>query len=276
MAKGRNRPKKARPDHGKYKNIKIELNKGVARVTLNRPDMRNAFNDELIVEVCDLFKSIRDDDDIRVVVLTGAGRAFCAGADLNWMKRMVHYDRKENIRDAEHLVDMLELMDTCPKPVVGQINGPAIGGGCGVVAVCDIAIASLNAYFAFSEVKLGIIPATISPYVIRKIGIGPTRALFLTGERFDPQRARDLQLVHEVAPPEALDAVVDAKVQLLLTSGPEAMAEVKKLVRMVPQVDPKKLKRYTAELIADLRASSEGQDGMNAFLKKKDPKWVQR
>jgi methylglutaconyl-CoA hydratase len=267
MAKSKDVPYK------RYKHVKLDIKDGIARVTLNRPDVRNAFNDELIIELCNLFQAIRKDDDIRVVVLTGEGKAFCAGADLNWMKKMVHYDRMENIMDAEHLVDMLEFIDTCPKPVVGRINGPAIGGGCGLVSVCDIAIASFNAKFAFTEVKVGIIPATISPYVIRKIGIGPTRELFLTGEQFDAHRARQIRLVTEVAAPEALDAVVNNKVELLMSSGPKAMAEVKKLVRSIPHVDPEQHKKYTAELIADLRASPEGQEGMSAFLNKRNPNW---
>jgi len=269
MAKKRNK----QGPYQNYKHVLLEIKDKVARVTLNRPDVRNAFNDELILELCNLFQAIRNDDDVRVVVLTGAGKVFCAGADLNWMKKMVHYDRKENIKDAEHLVDMLEFIDTCPKPVIGRINGSAIGGGCGLVSVCDIVIASSDAKFAFTEVKVGIIPATISPYVIRKIGIGPTRELFLTGERFDAQKAKEIRLVTEVAPPEALDAVLGTKVKLLLSSGPGAMAEVKKLVRKIPHTDPKKHKKYTAELIADIRSSDEGQDGMAALLKKRKPKW---
>jgi len=261
-------------EYKKYSGILFNLQNGVARVTLNRPDIRNAFNDEVIIELCNLFQAIKDDDQVRVVVLTGAGTAFCAGADLNWMQKVADYDKEENIMDAEHLVDMLEFIDTCPKPVIGRINGPAMGGGCGVVAACDIAIASFDAKFAFTEVKLGLVPAVISPYVIRKIGIGPTRELFLTGERFDAHRAKEIGLVNAVAPPEALDSVVEAKIKLLLTSGPMAMAEVKKLVRKVPHVDPKDLRKYTAELIANLRVSDEGHEGIAAFLGKRDASWA--
>ena len=261
-------------DYKKYSGLLFDLHNGVARVTLNRPDIRNAFNDEVIIELCNLFQAIKDDDQVRVVVLTGAGTAFCAGADLNWMQKVADYDKEENVMDAEHLVDMLEFIDTCPKPVIGRINGPAMGGGCGVVAACDIAIASFDAKFAFTEVKLGLVPAVISPYVIRKIGIGPTRELFLTGERFDAHRAKEIGLVNAVAPPEALDSFVEAKIKLLLTSGPKAMAEVKKLVRKVPHVDPKDLRKYTAELIASLRVSEEGHEGISAFLGKRDASWA--
>jgi methylglutaconyl-CoA hydratase len=190
------------------------------------------------------------------------------------MKKMINYSRKENIEDAEKLVDMLETIDTCPKPVVGRINGHAIGGGCGVVSVCDLAIATSDAKFAFAEVKLGITPATISPYVIRKIGIAATRELFLTGERITAQRAKEIGLVSEVVPAEELEAVVDKKVKLLSSSGPVAMAVVKSMCRSIPNIDPKELKEYTAELIADLRASEEGQEGMGAFLEKRKPNWI--
>ena len=261
-------------EYKKYNNILFENRAGVARVTLNRPDVRNAFNEDLIIEICILFQNIKDDDSVRVVVLTGAGSAFCAGADLNWMKKVIDYDIEENVMDAEHLVDMLEFIDTCPKPVIGRINGPTMGGGCGLVAVCDIAIASFDAKFAFSEVKLGIVPAIISPYVIRKIGIGPTRELFLTGERFDAHRAKEIGLVNAVAQPESLDSAIDTKINLLLSSGPKAIAEVKKLVRKVPYVVPTELRKYTAELIAKLRVSDEGQEGISAFLNKRDASWV--
>jgi methylglutaconyl-CoA hydratase len=190
------------------------------------------------------------------------------------MQKVADYDIEENFMDAEHLVDMLEFIDTCPKPVIARVNGPAMGGGCGVVAVCDIAIASIDAKFAFTEVNLGLVPAVISPYVIRKIGIGPTRELFLTGERIDANRAKEIGLVNGVAPPEALDSVVESKIKLLLTSGPKAMAEVKKLVRKVPNVDPKDMRKYTAELIANLRVSEEGHEGIASFLEKRDPKWA--
>ena len=261
-------------EYKKYNNLEFEVRNGIARVTLNRPDIRNAFNDEVIIELCNLFQAIADDDAVRVVVLTGTGTAFCAGADLNWMQKVADYDIEENIMDAQHMVDMIEFIDRCPQPVIGRINGHAMGGGCGLVAVCDMAIASRDAMFAFTEVKLGLVPAVISPYVIRKIGIGPTRELFLTGERFDANRAKEIGLVNAVAPPDSLDAAVDSKIKLLLTSGPKAMAEVKKLIRKVPHVDPREMKNYTAELIANLRVSEEGHEGIAAFLQKRDAKWA--
>jgi len=263
-------------EYKRYNDLLLDIKNGVARITINRPDVRNAFNDEVIIEFCNLFQAIKEDDAVRVVVLTGAATAFCAGADLNWMQKVAGYDIEENVMDAEHMVDMLEFIDTCPKPVIGRINGPAMGGGCGLVAVCDMAIASSDAKFAFSEVKLGIVPAVIAPYIIRKIGIGPTRELFLTGERFDANRAKEIGLVNAVTPPETLDSVVESKIKLLLSSGPKAMGEVKKLVRAVPYIDPKGIRKLTAELIANLRVSDEGQEGIAAFLGKRDAKWAIR
>jgi methylglutaconyl-CoA hydratase len=179
-----------------YKNLLVEDAGGLLAVTLNRPDVHNAFNDELIAEVIDLFSNIRDH---RAVVLKGTGANFCAGADLNWMSRMVSYTREENVRDSSKLAKMYAVIDECPVPVIGRIQGAAIGGGVGLVAVCDIAIAASDAKFGLSEVKLGILPAVISPYVIGKVGASHARALFLTGERFDAQRALRIGLVHRIA-----------------------------------------------------------------------------
>jgi methylglutaconyl-CoA hydratase len=257
-----------------FKDLELALDgRGVMTVTLNRPDIHNAFNDELIAELTDCFSRISEDDRVRIVVLTGAGKSFCAGADLNWMKRMVDYDREENLKDATALASMLETIDTCPKPVVGRINGSAIGGGCGLVSVCDIVVASEKAKFGFSEVKLGIAPATICPYVLRKIGPRNTRELFLTGERFDAGRGLVVGLVNYVVAPDKLDDVVNQKIDLLLTSGPRACAEVKKLVRKTFGREPADVARFTAEMIADLRVSEEGQEGIGSFLEKRKPSW---
>lgn len=257
-----------------YNTIQASVSDGVARITLNRPQVHNAFNDELLQELTDALRHAIRNDDARVLVITGNGKSFCAGADLNWMKSVLDYTVEQNKKDAGTLVDLLDLFEACPKPVVGRINGAAVGGGVGLTAVCDIAIASSDAKFGFGEAKLGIIPAMISPYVLRKIGPGPARELFLTGDRFDAIRAKDIGLISEVAPPEKLDEAVMAKVSSLLTSAPGALAEAKQLIRLVPAMEADEAREYTLTKIAELRASPEGQEGMRAFLEKRKPKWV--
>src|SRR3954467_1725577 len=209
-----------------YKTLLVEEADGILNVTLNRPDVHNAFNEELIAEAIDLFGNLGE-STARAIVLRGTGPNFCAGADLNWMSRMVSYTRDENVRDSSQLAKMFALMNECPVPVVGRIQGAAIGGGVGLVAVCDIAIATRDAKFGLSEVKLGILPAVISPYVIAKIGQSHARALFMTGERFDAERALRIGLVH------AIGDDVDGMVAQLMTSGPEAVRECKKLIAHV-------------------------------------------
>ncbi len=250
-----------------YKTLLVDAADGVLTVTLNRPDVHNAFNDELIAEAIDLFNSI-DPNGARVVVLTGTGKNFCAGADLNWMSRMVSYTRDENIRDSAQLAKMYALINECPAPVVGRIQGAAIGGGVGLVAVCDVAVAAPDAKFGLAEVKLGIMPAVISPYVIAKIGETHARALFLTGERFDAERALRIGLAHYIA------ADVDDVVKQLMSSGPEAVRECKKLIAHVATRELTEAIPYTIEAIAALRVSDEGQAGMHAFLKKEKPPWL--
>lgn len=246
----------------------------VTWVTLNRPDIRNAFNDSMLEDLLDAFAAIRDDSSIRVVVLTGEGKAFCAGADLNWMKKVVEYTYEENYQDSLRLARMLNEIYSCPKPVVGRINGHAIGGGTGMVAVCDIAIAADDAVFAFSETKLGLTPATISPYLLKRMGERPLRGLFLTGERFSGDRAVDLGLVDKVVPLDQLDAAVDEQIKFLLSSGPNAQAVSKELLREIQERSLAENGPYTAEVIARCRMSDEGQEGMNAFLNKRKPNWV--
>ena len=254
--------------------VRLALDGPVARVTLNRPDIRNAFNDEMLVGLLDAFARIRDDEQARVVVLTGAGKAFCAGADLHWMKRVVDYTYEENYEDSLRLANMLREVYTCPKPVIGRINGPAIGGGTGMVAVCDIAIAAESAFFAFSETKLGITPAAISPYLLKRMGQRNLREFFLTGERFTAARAFQLGLVNAAVPDGELDDAVDGKIKLILTGGPKALAVSKDLIRNISEKTLDDVGPYTAEVIARLRMSDEGQDGMNAFLEKRKPRWV--
>jgi len=257
-----------------YKTLLVELADGVLTVTLNRPDVHNAFNDELIAEAIDLFSNL-DTDAARVVVLKGTGKNFCAGADLNWMSRMVSYTREENVRDSSLLAKMFALLNECPLPVVGRIHGAAIGGGVGLVSVCDVAISMSTSQFGLSEVKLGILPAIISPYVIAKIGQTHARALFLTGERFDAERAHRIGLVHRVVDSEAeLDAAVYETVTQLKTSGPEAVRECKKLIAYVASHELADAIPYTIDAIATRRVSEEGQEGMRAFLQKGLASWV--
>jgi methylglutaconyl-CoA hydratase len=253
-----------------YKTLQVEERDGIVSVTLDRPDVHNAFNDELIAEAVDLFGAIGS-RDARAVVLRGTGPNFCAGADLNWMSRMVSYTREENIRDSSLLAKMYALIDECPLPVIGRIQGAAIGGGVGLVAVCDIAIAAKDSKFGLSEVKLGILPAVISPYVIGKIGRSHARALFLTGERFDVERALRIGLVHRIA--EDLDAAVEDTVKQLRTSGPEAVRECKKLIAYVGSHGLEDAIPYTIDAIATRRVSAEGQAGMKAFLAKEKAPW---
>jgi methylglutaconyl-CoA hydratase len=257
-----------------YKTLRVELSDGVLSVTLDRPDVHNAFNDELIAEAIDVFSSI-DTNAARAVVLKGTGRNFCAGADLNWMSRMMSYTREENARDSSLLAKMFAVINECPLPVVGRIQGAAIGGGVGLVAVCDIAISMDDTKFGLSEVKLGILPAVISPYVIAKIGETHARALFLTGERFEAARAMQIGLVHRTVDTiEALDAAVYETVTQLKTSGPEAVRECKRLISHVaghPLIDAIP---YTIDAIASRRVSPEGQAGMQAFLNKELAPWI--
>ncbi len=246
----------------------------VGRVALNRPNVRNAFNDQMLEDLLEIFTSIRDDPEIRLVVLTGEGTSFCAGADLHWMKRVVNYSYEENYEGSLNLARMLREIYACPKPVVGRINGSAVGGGTGMVAVCDIAIASEDAVFAFTETKLGLTPATISPYLLKRMGEKNLREYFLTGERFSAARAAEMGLVNAVVPANELDAAVDAKVEMIMTGGPEALAVSKELIREISERSLDENGPYTAEVIARLRVSDEGQEGMNAFLNKKKPRWA--
>jgi len=257
-----------------YTVLKYEKDGMIARVTFNRPEIHNAFNSTVITEMSDLFTEIGKDDDIRVVVLTGAGKSFCAGADLNWMRGVIKQSYDENLAESNALADLFYQIYTFKRPVVGMINGAAIGGGTGFVAVCDIAIAAESAKFSFSEVKIGVVPACIGPYVIKKMGEGKARELFITGERMKAKRAFKVGLVNKVVADDRLQAEVDELIKSILSSGPEAVAMAKKLVSEVPPMTPDQFKPYTAEMIAKLRVSDEGQEGMDAFLNKRKPNWV--
>jgi methylglutaconyl-CoA hydratase len=257
-----------------FRTVQLSIIGEVARIALNRPEVHNAFNDEELRELTEAVRAVAAEGNVRVLVLTGNGKSFCAGADLNWMKSVMSYTAEQNRKDAAVLVDLLDMLEMMPRPVVGRINGAAVGGGVGLTAVCDIAIASSEARFGFGEARLGIIPAMISPYVLRKIGRGPARELFLTGDRFTAERAREIGLVNEVVAPEKLDEAVNAKVSSLLSSAPEAIAEAKKLIRLVPEMDAARAREYTLTKIAELRASPEGQEGMRAFLEKRKANWI--
>jgi methylglutaconyl-CoA hydratase len=244
------------------------------RMTLNRPELRNAFDGEVVASMSAAATRAADDQTIRAIVLAGAGKTFCAGADLGWMSKAIAYSHRENMRDAEDLARLLERLNTLPVPLIARVHGAALGGGVGLAAVCDIVIAAEDAVFALSEVKLGILPAVISPYVVRKIGESAARELFLTGSRFSAKRAREIGLVHEVVPEAELDLAVDRRLAEIHTSGPLAVAAAKTLVREIAGRNPSEVIGFTTNSIADQRVSPEGQEGMRAFLEKRKPSWT--
>jgi methylglutaconyl-CoA hydratase len=258
----------------KLERLEVEHEGPVARVWLNRPEVRNAFDGLMVTELRKTLFDFGTQDEVRVIVLGGRGPSFCAGGDLAWMKAAAHFTREENLREAQALADLFFTVYNSPKPVVGRVHGAALGGGAGLVAACDIPVASLGTQFAFSEVRLGIIPSVISPYVVAKIGESAARELFLTGERFEAVRAQEIGLVRAAVPPEDLDAAVEGRVRELLQAGPRAIAEAKALIREVAWRRVEDVQRYTVERLADLRVSSEGQEGMKAFLEKRKPGWV--
>jgi methylglutaconyl-CoA hydratase len=256
------------------KTILYQSEGSVARITLNRPEIHNAFDDTMLMELIDVFRELHDKKgDIRVAILTGNGKSFCAGADLHWMRKMVHYSYEENIEDSNRVSDCMHLLYTLPMPTIARVNGAAIGGGMGLVSACDIVVAQEQAVFSLSEVKLGLVPACISPYVIKRAGEMKCREFFLSGERIDAKKAFSAGLLNEVVPKERLDEAVERWVKQFLKNGPEAMAVCKKLLEMVPGMPLEEAKAYTAEDIAKLRISKEGQEGMNAFLEKRRPSW---
>ncbi len=247
----------------------------VGHVILNRPSVHNAFNRRMIQELILVFKAIEQMPDLRLIVLRGEGKSFCAGADLNWMREIKDYTYDENLRESLELAEMLHLIYSSPKPTIARVQGAAIGGGTGLVAVCDIAVAAQDAKFSFSEVKLGLVPACISPYVIKKCGEGACREFFLTGERLSAERALTAGLVNRVVPADDLDRTLDELANQLISSGPEAIRRCKELLSRVPQITFEEARRYTAEVIAQLRIAAEAQEGMSAFLEKRKPGWNQ-
>lgn len=247
---------------------------GIARVTLARPDVRNAFNAEVIEQLHQTFAKITAADDVRAVVLSGEGKVFCGGADINWMRASLDLSIEENIADAERMSDMFRTIDNCPKPVIGQIQGAALGGGAGLAAVCDIVIAADDAVFGFTEVKLGIIPAVISPFVISKIGVSHARALFLTGQRFTAEAAQHIGLIHKAVPPVELGAAVEYCLEEIFSAGPTAVGAAKLLIRRVLDNPYDESREITARAIAQQRASAEGQEGLRAFLERRRASFV--
>ena len=245
----------------------------VTTVTLNRPDVRNAFNEDLIAELTAWARSVVP-GDTRVAILQGAGKAFCAGANVHWMSKMAGYSRDENLADAERAAAMFNALDRVPVPLIGRIHGAALGGGSGLAAVCDVVVAADDSVFGFTEVVLGILPAMISPYVLRKIGLTAARELCLSGARFDAERAKAIGLVSEIVPATALDAAVARHVQLFLKAAPTAVARAKALLRQVHGRLPEDVVGLTTAAIADQRVSPEGQEGLRAFLDKRPPAWL--
>ena len=254
--------------------LQIQHDGAVARVTLNRPDVRNAFNDALIQELTAWAESVQPGGPLRAAVISGAGKVFCAGADLTWMARTITYSHEENIRDARALARMLEALNRLPIPLIGRVHGAALGGGIGLAAICDIVVAAEDAIFGFTEVKLGIVPAVISPFAIAKIGESAARELFLTGARFSAARAREIGLVHTVIDAADLDRAVAKHLNDLASSGPRAVAAAKALIASVVSSDADAAAEHSVEAIARQRVSVEGQEGMRAFLEKRTPAWI--
>ena len=254
--------------------LAIERDGGVARVWLDRPERRNAFDAGLIETVHEAFASFAADDALRAVVLAGRGPAFCAGADLEWMRASAELSRERNIADAERAAAMFSAVDTCPVPVIARVHGAALGGGTGLACCCDIVLARDDARFGFTEVRLGLIPATIGPFALARIGRSQARALFLTGELFDARHAREIGIVHEVhAGDEALDAAVERTLSAVLRGGPAAVRAAKALIADLRDGDPAPQSKRAAEALAERRVSDEGREGIAAFLERRQPDW---
>ena len=260
-----------------YTHLLTQRDGAIEHLTLNRPDVRNAFNEHVIAELTAWAEDARaaaERHDIRVVVISGAGKIFCAGADVTWMSKTIHYTREDNLRDAMAMSRMFAAINELPVAVIGRIQGAALGGGAGLAAVCDIVVAEDAARFGFTETKLGILPAVISPFALAKIGQAAARELFLTGARFSAQRAKDIGLVHAVVPAAELDATVQGYVNELLSAGPEAVAAAKALIPNVWGRPIAEAMPITAAAIAARRVSMEGQEGLRAFLEKRKPGWT--
>ena len=258
-----------------YKSLLVNVEQHVATVTLNRPQIRNAFNDEMIAELTHAFKTLGEDEQVRVIVLAAVGKAFCAGADLNWMRAMADYSYEENLADAEKLAQMLKTIYECPKPTIAAVQGDVYAGGMGLVAVCDVAIAVRIANFCLSEVRLGLAPATISPYVIRALGARASQRYFLSAEVFDSKKARQLGFIHERVSEESLDDAVAEFCAKVVKNSPEAVKTCKRLLHEVAGAQiTDELIADTVKGIADIRSSEQGKEGVQAFLQKRQPDWL--
>jgi methylglutaconyl-CoA hydratase len=253
-------------------NLLVSASSAVMTVSLNRPDVRNALDDALIARLTDVFRGIGD--DVRAVVLRGEGKAFCAGGDLAWMQRSIDYTEAENLADAQALGELFLAIDDCPCPVIGQVHGAAFGGGVGLACVCDVVVAADGTKFCFSEVKLGLSPAVISAFAIRKIGLSQARRYFLTAEVFEAEEAKRIGLVHEVC--DVVVARVSEAVSALMAAGPKAVRRAKALAKQVAFMESRAALDISAKVIASLRVSDDGQEGVRAFLEKRPPSWVQR
>jgi methylglutaconyl-CoA hydratase len=251
--------------------MRIETQDGVATLRLHRPEVRNALNEVLIAELTQAFAELPD--SVRLVVLAGEGSSFCSGADATWMKRSKTFSREENERDAAALAALLKAIDECPRPVLARVQGAVLGGGVGLVAACDIAVAESGAQFGFPEVRLGLIPAVISTFVLPRIGIRSARRYFLTGERFGAPQALAMGLIHEVTPPDLLGPTIDGLVRELLQAGPAALKAAKKLIRDITALPRDQAIQETIRAIAEIRVSPEAQEGLGAFLEKRKPRW---
>ena len=258
-----------------HRYLTLTVNAHIATITLTQPEIRNAFSDEVIVEITEAFRVAAERPDVRAVVLAAEGPAFCAGANLNWMRSMANYSRDENLQDAGVLAEMMRTIYHCPKPTIARVQGDVYAGGMGLVAACDMAVAVDTANFCLSEVKIGLVPATIAPYVLRAMGPRAAHRYFLTGERFDAQEALRMGFVHKVVEADALDQAVDSLLMALMTAGPNAVQACKKLVIDTAEREINaELIAQTVECIADIRASEEGKEGIQAFLSKRKPSWL--
>lgn len=254
--------------------VLVESRDGIAKVTLNRPQARNAFDARMVAGLCDSFEHLTADPKVRAVVLSGAGPVFCAGVDLTWMADVA--SEKERVGDAELLMRMLRAMDGCPAPVVGRIHGAAFGGGLGLVSLCDIVVASDDARFALREVRVGLVPAVIAPFLLRKVGISRFQRFALTGEPFTAGVAKDMGLVHEVVPAKGLDAAVGEITEHLLQAAPLAMRATKDLLRRLPALSEEEGRAFCIESNARIRGTEEAREGMRAFVEKRPPSWTQK
>jgi len=257
----------------KYTTLKQKLQDQLLTIWLDRPEVHNAFNATMLTELVEILDWVSGSDEVRVVVFTGEGKSFSAGADLNWMKEIVNYSYEKNLKESEKIAELFYKIYTCPKPIIAAINGAAVGGGMGFIAASDIVVASEKATFSLSEVKIGLVPSCISPYLFKKVGEAVLKELFISGQRFDARKALDIHLINYVVEHDRLMSFTNEKARELLSCGPMALAISKKLFLDVPEMDLKSAFFYTAELIAKMRISDEAQEGMRAFLEKRTPNW---